>query len=77
VSAATAINRQNAVPFKSYWIMLADGRELFVDHPDFATVSEADDSLTIFDNSGGVEIVDLALVVSLRYGGERRSTKRR
>jgi hypothetical protein len=77
VTAETVINRQNAVPFKSYWIMLADGRELFVDHPDFATVSEADDSITIFDNTGGVEIVDLALVVSLQYGGERTSSRRR
>jgi hypothetical protein len=57
--------------------MLADGRELFVDHPDFATVSETDDSITVFDNAGGVEIVDLALVVSLQYGGKQRFPKDR
>jgi len=48
--------------------MLADGRELKIDHPDFVSVSKKDDLVTVFDLSGSVEIVDLMLVVSLRYG---------
>jgi len=48
--------------------MLADGRELKIDRPDFVSVSKKDDLVTVFDLSGSVEIVDLMLVVSLRYG---------
>ena len=40
--------------------MLADGRELYID--------QNEELVTGFDMSGGVEIVDLTLVVSLRYG---------
>ena len=61
------IHRQNAVPFEPYKILLADGRDLLVKHPDFASVSEEEESITTFDENGGVEIVDLALVVSLQY----------
>lgn len=52
-------------------MMLADSREIPVDHPDFASVSEEEESITIYDMDGGVEVVDLTLVVSLRYGGRR------
>jgi len=48
--------------------MLADGRELKIDRPDFVSVSKKDDLVTVFDLSGSVEIVDLMLAVSLRYG---------
>ena len=51
-------------------MMLADGREIPVDHPDFASISEEEESITIYDMTDGVEIVDLALVVSLQYGGQ-------
>lgn len=65
------MRRQAAAPFLPYWMMLADSREIPVDHPDFASVSEEEESITIYDMDGGVEVVDLTLVVSLRYGGRR------
>ena len=40
-----------------------------INHPDFVSISKKDDLVTVFDLSGGVEIVDLMLVVLLRYGG--------
>ncbi len=49
--------------------MLADGRELIINHPDFVSISKKNDLVTVSDLSGGVQIVDLMLVVSLRYGG--------
>jgi hypothetical protein len=67
VTVTPIIRRQNAVPFEPYKILLADGRDLLVKHPDFASVSEEEESITTFDENGGVEIVDLALVVSLQY----------
>jgi hypothetical protein len=47
--------------------MLADGRALEIEHPDFVSMSKKEELVTVFDLSGGVEIVDLALVVSIRY----------
>jgi hypothetical protein len=67
VTVEPVIRRQNAVPFLPYKILLADGRDFSIKHPDFASVSEDEDSITIFDGNGGVEIVDLELVVSLQY----------
>jgi hypothetical protein len=53
---------------------LVDRREVQIDHPDFASVFEEEDSITIFDMRDGVAIIDLALVVSLQYGGGRAVT---
>jgi len=39
-----------------------------VNHPDYVSVSGEDEIISVDDDSGGVEIVDLALVISLRYG---------
>jgi len=58
----------HAAPFRPYSLMLADGRELYVDHPDFVSESKNEELVPGFDMSGGVEIIDLMLVVSLRYG---------
>lgn len=63
--------RQEAAPFLPYVLRLADGRELTIKHPDFASVSFDEESITIFDDSGGVEVVDLALTVSVNYGRAR------
>jgi hypothetical protein len=63
--------RQESVPFRPYSLRLADSRELTVEHPDFASVSIDEESITIFDDEGGVEVVDLALAVSITYGGNR------
>jgi hypothetical protein len=69
--------RQKATPFQPYSIMLADGRELAIDHPDFVSVSNKDNLITLFDLAGGAEIVDLMLVVSLRYGEQRPTSATR
>jgi len=59
---------QNAAPFKPYWILLTDGRSITISHPDYVSVSGENEIISVNDDSGGVEIVDLALVISLRYG---------
>jgi hypothetical protein len=63
------MRRQDTAPFVPYWMMLADGREIAIDHPDFASIPEQEESVTVYDFSGGVEVVDLTLVVPLQYGG--------
>jgi hypothetical protein len=60
VTVDQELRRQNAAPFRPYSLMLAGGRELYID--------QNEELVTGFDMSGGVEIVDLTLVVSLRYG---------
>jgi len=59
---------QNAAPFKPYWISLADCRSITVSHPDHVSVSGENEIISVDDDSGGVEIVDSAFVISLRYG---------
>jgi len=61
------VRRQNAALFLPYRLFLANGRELFIQHPDFLSVAGREDLVTVFDLSGAAEIVDLTLVVSLRY----------
>jgi len=68
MTADQVLRLQNAAPFKPYWILLADGRSITVNHPDYVSVSGEDEIISVDDDSGGVEIVDLALVISLRYG---------
>ncbi len=61
------VRRQNAVPFVPYRLFLANGRELLIQHPDFLSVSNKEELVTVFDLSGAAEILDLTLVVSLGY----------
>jgi hypothetical protein len=68
MTADQVLRLQNAAPFKPYWLRLADGRVISVAHPDFVGVSGDDHIISVEDDSGGVEIIDLALVISLRYG---------
>jgi hypothetical protein len=68
VTADQELGRQNAAPSRPYSLILAEGRQLYIDHPDFVSASKNEELVTGFDMSGGVEIVDLTLVVSLRYG---------
>ena len=62
------LGRQNAAPFRPYSLILADGRQLYIDHQDFVSASKNEELVAVFDMSGGVRIIDLTLVVSLRYG---------
>ena len=76
MTARQMMRRQDAAPFVPYWMMLADSREIAIDHPDFASISEEEESVTVYDLSGGVEVVDLTLVVSLQYGGRFAVTRK-
>ena len=68
MTADQVIRLQEAAPFQAYTILLADGRSFEIDHPDFLTVAPEDELIWVYDGIGNVEIVDLLLVVSLRYG---------
>jgi hypothetical protein len=68
---------QNSAPFKPYLILLADGRSIHIRHPDFVSVSDKEQLLFVYDLRDNVEIIDLLLVVSLRYGSSIAVRKRR
>ena len=58
---------QRAAPFRPYTLLLADARSIEVEHPDFVSVNEDEEIVMVEDKSGTIEIIDLLLVVSLRY----------
>lgn len=53
-------------PFEPFTLVTADGRELHVNHPEFATLGDHVDTLIYVYPSGQVEIIDSRLIVSLR-----------
>ena len=49
---------QQRVPFQGFLLFLADQRVISVDNPEFLTFAEDGRSLSIFDPSGSVELID-------------------
>jgi hypothetical protein len=56
-------------PFQPITLFLADGRKFVIPQPDFATVAQAGMGVWIFDESGEIEILDAALICSIRTIG--------
>ncbi len=70
----------DAVPFKPFSLVLADGRAFRVPHPDFLSVSPKGTALSLWDEDGTIgAYLDTALVAELRMEapGTRRSKRRR
>lgn len=66
-------------PFQPFDILLADGRALAVEHPEFLARSPAGRTISVGLADGTHELVDLLLVVSLKpraNGTTRRRRKR-
>ncbi len=59
--------RKDAIPFVPFEMLAADGRVLLIPHPDFLTVAEDEELAHVHGLDGSVEVVDLLLVVSLRF----------
>ena len=53
-------------PFIGFEMYLADGRVLRVPHPETASFGEFGSTIVRYEESGKVETVDAALVVSIR-----------
>ena len=67
-----------AKPFVPFTIHMADGRELRVNHPENAMVSDLGLSAAVVNPDGVIEIVDLLLVTSLRpMNGRARAQQKR
>lgn len=78
MTAQQVLAFRNATPFKPFELLLSDGRAIEVQHPDFATVSEDDELIHVYELPDGIEVVDLLLVILLRTPVKfaRRAKKR-
>ena len=62
-------------PFKPFSFRLADGREIPVPHPEFLSYNPKGRTAIVIDERDGWDVVDLLLVVSLRFEGEPATAK--
>lgn len=59
--------RLSAVPFRQFEICLADGRAILVEHAEVLGFDGGSRSIVVFTRGGIVEVIDLMLVLSLRF----------
>lgn len=68
---------QKEEPFEPFDLYLADGRSVFVPHPEFLYIPpKGDRSVYVSDDDGIVERIDVMLVVSAKPRKAGRSKKR-
>ena len=58
-------NIQQAVPFRPYWIHLADGRQFDVPHRDLLSHSPTGRTVIVYGPNESFSILDLLLVTEL------------
>jgi hypothetical protein len=56
-------------PFQPLTLYLADGRSILVQHQDFSSVSKAGLGVWVYHDNGEMEIIDAALICSIRTAG--------
>lgn len=67
MTAEQVLLRKDAVPFLPFEMLLADGRVLLIPHPDFLSVAEEEELAHVHALNGEIEVLDLLLVVSIRF----------
>lgn len=70
----------HATPFRPFTLVLADGREFPVPHPDFASISPRGTVVFMWDangNIGGFLDLDLIAEVRMQTGGRSAARKRK
>jgi hypothetical protein len=71
MTAEQVLNLQRAIPFQPFELLLADGRGLTAASADCMNLASDGRSLFLFlPPSDATEIIDLMLVVSLRFSEE-------
>jgi hypothetical protein len=53
-------------PFEPFTMVVADGRELHVPHPEHASLGDFATTLIYMHPTGQIEVVDAAMIVSIR-----------
>ena len=67
MTAEEVRNRLSSVPFAPFELCLADGRALRVEHPDLLGFRDSTRILALCVNESEVEVIDLMLVLSIRF----------
>jgi hypothetical protein len=58
-------------PFKPFKLVLPSDREIDVPHPEFISISPKGVSAVVWHKDGGIDHVDLRLVVSVKTNGAK------
>ncbi|MBM4033722.1 MAG: hypothetical protein FJ291_18345 [Planctomycetes bacterium] len=66
----------HATPFRPFVLHLADGRDVFVKHPDFILISPTGRSAVVYLPDGALRIFDLLLVTEIEVKNSRRQPAR-
>jgi len=64
-------------PFEPFTIHLADGREVYVRHPEFLAEFPGGRSIVVTLSDQSWEVIDVMLVTSLRFGNGKAARRRR
>lgn len=63
-----------ALPFRPFVMNLADGRQVQVEHPDYAIASPSGRTVIVYRRDDWFQIVDLMLVTSLDVASEQKQS---
>ena len=66
MTASQLFETLHADPFIRFSIHLVDGREIYVQHPEFVLISDDARIAKVFTGDDPPEVIDIALIVSLR-----------
>jgi hypothetical protein len=61
----------NGRPFKPFKLVLPSDREVDVPHPEFISISPQGGSAVVWQRDGGIDHIDLRLVVSVKTNGAK------
>lgn len=69
---------REAIPFRAFDIVLADGRAFPIPHPDFLSITPKGSSLVLWAKDGSIgSILDATLIAELRMAPANGSKRRR
>jgi hypothetical protein len=66
VTTGFAVQSFQGLPFVPFEMYLVDGRVIRVPHQDFASLEEFAVAVSVFDDDGRAEVIDVAMIVSFR-----------
>ncbi|MGD0093370.1 MAG: hypothetical protein ABSE73_25940 [Planctomycetota bacterium] len=66
-----------ARPFQRFYIQMADGRSVRVDHPEWMAFSPGGRTVIVYERDGSFEIIDLLLVTGVKVPVNGKAKARR
>ena len=69
-------NLHQAAPFRAFTLHLADGRNIPLQHVEFALVSPSGRTVIVYQPDDSYDVIDLLLVTSFRVNGKRAKVRK-